>query len=166
MPDKIEVRNGSWKIGDIIYVCMPALVLLIIDFKKENTVLIVAGFIVFGGLLIYFGYHLLKRFADNSVKIEFSDFGIVMPEEEERIPWSTISKVDIFRGNGGLLDFVDQYISITVETKSDLDIKTFDITDYKVNKHEILEYCGRKIDQHFDKENNSYTGEDDDEDDA
>src|SRR5688572_12226284 len=107
MSDKIEVRNGSWKLADLIYVGAPALFLFIIDFKKDGTILVVGGSIIFGTLLIYFGYQLVNRFADKSVKIEFSDFGIVMPDEKERIPWSTVSKVDIFRGSGGMFDFID-----------------------------------------------------------
>ncbi len=111
---------------------------------------------IFGSMFIYFAYQMFQRFTSKEIKIEFSDSAINLLEERERIPWTTISEVEIRRGDSQLLDILEVYLLITVETKADIDVKTVDIGDYKFDKMLVLEYCRIKINQHFDTENNSY----------
>lgn len=165
MPEKIELRYGSWRAIDFITLGFPSIMIAFIGFTPEKGMSSIIMLVLCGAAVIYFGISLLRRFNDKSVRVGFSELGIRIVDEDKLIPWNTISNVEIGSAGSGLLDRLDTILSITIESKYDLDDTTIEITEYDFNKEQILAYCRSKIDQYFDQ-SNKYIGDDDDDEEA
>jgi hypothetical protein len=155
--ERIDVRNGGLKLTDSFYLGGP-LAFLYLSIKEEDLAMGGIGIAIASFLFLYFAYQTFLRLKSKEIKLEFSDFGIIILDENLRLPWTEISEVEISRGNEKLLDFMDKYLIITIETKSTIDVETIDVSEYTMNDKQILEYCKLRISQNFDRVNNSYCG--------
>jgi len=155
--DKIEIRNGRLKVTDIIYLVGCGF-FLILSIFEQSYVFRYIGILVSGGFLIFFSYLLFARFKDRTVKIEMTEFGIKLFEENLLIPWSKISEIEIKRGKSSYFDLLVNYLELTIETKTSLQTKCISLEDFNVDKNKVLLFCKSHIEKYFDKEKNEYYG--------
>jgi len=155
--DKIEIRNGRFKLTDLFYLVSTGF-FVILSFFEQSSVIRYAGFSVSGGLFIYFLFQLFLRVKDKTVKIEMSESGIKLFEENLLIPWSKISEIEIIRGKASYFDLLVFYLELTIETKSSIQTKCINLEEYNVDKKRVILFGKKHIEKYFDKEKNEYCG--------
>ncbi|MEJ1237949.1 hypothetical protein WBG78_07470 [Chryseolinea sp. T2] len=148
MPDKIEIKSRS-RTGFIVVVIASTFALWLYLGQSHGSLANIMASYLCLGVVCYSAVQHHRRINDSSVRIEFSEFGIVIVDEGARITWNSVSQVRVGHGNIRIQDPRNVYLIITIETSHKRYMKIIDIMDCDVDARQVNEFCCLRIRQHF-----------------